>query len=609
MSRQDIRNVAIVAHVDHGKTTLVDAMLKQTGAFLVKMGGPTEQVLDSNELERERGITILAKCTSVRYKDVTINIVDTPGHADFGSEVERILHMVDGVLLLVDAADGPMPQTKFVLRKALAQGLPPIVVINKMDRPGARPGKVFDEVSCLFIDLGAQDHQIDFPILFASGREGWASFDEGGGGKDLQPLFESILKNVPPPKADPDAPLQMLVTMSDYSSYHGSIGIGRISAGRIKPGMPVALLKPDGRRIQAKVTRLDGFVGLSRAPVEEAGAGDIVAVAGPEGVEVGDTISAADATLGLTPIAIDAPTLSMEFMVNDSPFAGREGKFVTSRHLKARLEKERRINVGLRIEELPGEGHFKVSGRGELHLSVLIETMRREGFEVAVSRPEVINKEENGVTLEPAELLVLDIETSYQGPVFEALGRRSAKMQNMHAEGKLRLRLEYVIAARALIGFKSELLTLTRGTGILHHSFHGYIPRAGEIPIRANGVMIAKYPGLTTGYALYNLQDRAVMFQGPNVEVYPGMIVGQNSRENDLIVNPCKAKHMSNMRSKSADEALAITPPRIFSLEQAIEFIDADELVEVTPKSIRLRKKILDPSKRKRAERDEEEPY
>ncbi|MBI5244351.1 MAG: translational GTPase TypA [Elusimicrobia bacterium] len=605
--RHDLRNIAIVAHVDHGKTTLVDSMLKQTGAFAVRQGAPTEQVLDTNELERERGITILAKCTSVRWRGVTINIVDTPGHADFGSEVERILTMVDGVLLLVDAADGPMPQTKYVLRKALQQGLPPIVVINKMDRQGAQPQHVFNAISCLFIDLGAHDKQLDFPVLYSSSREGWASLDPGKRGNDLVPLFDAILKAIPPPAGDEGLPLRMMVTISDYSSYHGSIGIGRILQGRISLGQPVCDIKPEGRSSQAKVTRLDGFIGLERKPLQAANAGDIVAVSGAEDVEVGDTLASAEDPAGLPPISIDAPTLAMEFMVNDSPFAGREGRFVTSRHLKARLEKERRINVGLRVEELPGEGHFKVSGRGELHLSILIETMRREGFEVAVSRPEALFREECGLTLEPAEDLVLDIEPDTQGAVFDALGRRGAQMMNRHEEGG-RLRLEYLVSARALIGFKSEFLTLTRGNGIMHHSYHGYVPKTGETPIRACGVFIAKFAGRTTGYALNNLQDRAVMFLGPGVEVYPGMIVGQNSRDNDLAVNPCKQKQMSNMRSKASDEALLLTPPKILTLEQAIEFIDTDELVEVTPKSLRLRKKILDQSRRKRANRKEREP-
>jgi GTP-binding protein len=605
-ARADLRNIAIVAHVDHGKTTLVDALFKQTGTLDARQGEPTEQALDSNELERERGITILAKCTSVRYKDVTINIVDTPGHADFGSEVERILTMVDGVLLLVDAADGPMPQTKYVLRKALQQNLTPIVVINKMDRPNARPAQVMDEVYSLFIDLGAEDHHLDFPIIFASGREGWASTDPDLRTQDLTPLFDAILKSIPPPFVDETLPLRMMVTMTDYSSYHGSIGIGRIRDGRVTLGQKVALVKPDGSTAMAKIARLNGFVGLERRPLQSARAGDIVAISGFDEIQAGDTVSDPEAPSALPAFAMDAPTLSMEFMVNDSPFAGREGRFVTSRHLKARLEKERRTNVGLRVEELPGEGHFKISGRGELHLSILIETMRREGYELAVSRPEVIYKEEGGVVLEPAEALVLDVESTYQGVVLEALGRRGAQMTNMVAEGN-RLRLDYIITARSLIGFKSEYMTITRGNGVLHHSFHGYVPKGGDIPFRQNGVMVAKYAGSTTGYALHNLQDRAVMFLGPVVEVYPGMIVGQNSRDNDLIVNPCKQKQMSNMRSKATDDALVLTPPTIFTLEQAIEFIDTDELVEATPKSIRLRKKILDPSRRKRAQRDAEE--
>ncbi|HAH08193.1 MAG TPA: translational GTPase TypA [Elusimicrobia bacterium] len=604
-TRQDLRNVAIVAHVDHGKTTLVDALFQQTGTFDVRQGAPTEQSLDSNELERERGITILAKCTSVRFKDVTINIVDTPGHADFGSEVERILTMVDGVLLLVDAADGPMPQTKYVLRKALAQDLTPIVVVNKMDRPNARPAQVTDEIYSLFIDLGAEDRHLDFPILYASGRQGWASLDPDASGGDMAPLFEAIVKSIPPPAADDSLPLKMMVTMTDYSSYHGSIGIGRIKDGRVEQGQTVALVKPDGTTALAKIARLEGFVGLERRLLQSARAGDIVALSGFGEIQVGDTVSDAESPSALPAFTMDAPTLSMEFMVNDSPFAGREGKFVTSRHLKARLEKERRTNVGLRVEELPGEGHFKISGRGELHLSILIETMRREGYELAVSRPEVIYKEEGGQVLEPAEALVLDVESLYQGAVMEAVGRRGAQMTNMQAEGQ-RLRLDYIITARALIGFKSEYLTLTRGNGVLHHSFHGYIPKAADITVRQNGVMVAKEPGRTTGYALHNLQDRAVMFLPPGVEVYPGMIVGQNSRGNDLVVNPCKQKQMSNMRSKASDEALILTPPTVFSLEQAIEFIDSDELVEVTPKSIRLRKKVLNASQRKRAQRDRE---
>ncbi len=606
--RESLRNIAIVAHVDHGKTTLVDAMLKQTGEFIVKPEEAQEQVLDSGELERERGITILAKNTSVPYKDKTINIVDTPGHADFGSEVERILRMVDGVLLLVDAQDGPMPQTKFVLRKSLALGLAPIVVINKMDRPNAKPHAVLDAVFSLFIDLGASDPQLDFPVVYAAGKAGWASYDAERPGKDLSPLFETIERHVPAPLADPDAPLQMQVTMLDRSNYVGKIAIGRIFNGAVSKGDSVALLKAAGARQVGKVTQLLGYFGLQRSEIPRAQAGDIVALAGFEDVDVGDTIASAERPEALAPLVIDEPTLSMEFSVNNSPFAGREGKFVTSRHLKARLLKERETNVGLRIDELPGEGNFRVSGRGELHLSVLIETMRREGYELSVSRPEVIYKEENGAKHEPTEYLVVDLESQYQGAILESLGRRGAQMQNMQTEGSDRLRLEYIIPARSLMGFKSEMLTLTRGTGLMHHSFHGYAPKSGEAARRANGVLVAKEEGTSTGYALQNLQERSVLFIGPGVQVYAGMIVGQNSRDNDLVVNPCKAKALTNMRSKASDEAILLTPPRLLTLEQAIEFIETDELVEVTPKSIRLRKKILDRSQRKKAEKlDEEE--
>ncbi|MBI4679469.1 MAG: translational GTPase TypA [Elusimicrobia bacterium] len=605
--REDIRNIAIVAHVDHGKTTLVDAMLKQTGEFHVKAEAAQEQVLDSNELERERGITILAKNTSVPYRGATINIVDTPGHADFGSEVERILRMVDGVLLLVDAQDGPMPQTKFVLRKSLGLGLSPIVVINKMDRPNARPTQALNDVFSLFIDLGATDPQMDFPVLYASGKDGWSSRDASRRGSDLQPLFETILGHVPGPLADPAKPLQMLVTMLDHSNYFGRIGIGRIYGGRIRKADTVALLKPDGQTLTAKVTQLMGHFGLERREVAEARAGDIVAVAGLEGVDVGDTVASPESAERLPPLAIEEPTLSMEFSVNDSPLAGKDGKFVTSRQLRARLLKERETNVGLRLEELPGEGRFKVAGRGELHLAILIETMRREGYELSVSRPEVILKEEGGVKLEPVEHLVVDVETQHQGAALECLGRRGGRMKNMHAEGTTHLRLEYVIPTRNLMGFKSELMNMTRGTGLMHHSFHGYAPKTGETARRPTGVLVAKGAGATTGYALDNLQTHCTLFVKPGVPVYEGMIVGQNCRENDLVVNPCKAKAMSNMRSKASDEAIHLTPPREMTLEAAIEYIEPDELVEVTPKNLRLRKVILKRSARKRASKKEEE--
>ncbi len=603
--RSDVRNIAIIAHVDHGKTTLVDAMLKQTGEFNVKPEEAQEAVLDHNPLERERGITILAKCTSVPYKTNTINIVDTPGHADFGSEVERILKMVDGALLLVDAVDGPMPQTKFVLRKALQLGLSPIVVINKMDRPNVRPGPVLDAVYSLFIDLGATDPQLEFPVLYAAGKQGWVSREAGSPAKDLSALFETILQHVPAPLANAERPLQMLVTMLDRSNFVGKIGIGRIVNGMIKKAQPAVLVKPDGRFVPCKVNRLERFFGLSRREVDSATAGDIVAVAGLEEVNVGDTLATPDHPEALPPLVIEEPTLSMEFMVNDSPFAGQDGKFVTSRHLKERLLREQQTNVGLKIEELPGEGKFKVSGRGELHLSVLIETMRREGFELAVSRPEVIYKEEGGRKLEPTESLVIDVHKDWQGVVFESLGRRGAQLVNMVNEGGDHLRLEYVIPSRSLIGFKSEFLTSTKGTGIMHHSFHGYAPKSGDAAMRQNGVLIAMETGRTTGYALCNLQDRATFFLGPGIDVYEGMIVAQNSRDNDLVVNPCKEKQLTNMRSKATDDAIVITPPRILSLEQAIEYIADDELVEVTPKSIRLRKKFLKKSDRKRTEKEE----
>ncbi|HRY28715.1 MAG TPA: translational GTPase TypA [Elusimicrobiota bacterium] len=609
--RKNIRNIAIIAHVDHGKTTLVDAMLRQTGEFKVKPAEAQECVLDSNPQERERGITILSKCTSVPYKDVLINIVDTPGHADFGSEVERILCMVDGVLLLVDALDGPMPQTRFVLRKSLELGLRPIVVINKVDRPFADPLKALDGTFNLFLNLGATDAQLDFPTVYASGKEGWASLDHEKPGNTLTPLFDVILKHVPGPVANADKPLQMQVTMLDYNSYVGRIGVGRLMNGRVTQGQTVALLKTDGRTFNYRVTKMYGYFGLEKREIAKAEAGDIVALAGLEEVHVGDTVASVESPEALPPMEIDEPTLSMEFMVNESPFAGRDGKFLTSRHLRARLEQEKQTNVGLRIEELDRasakQGVFKVSGRGELHLSVLIETMRREGFELAVSRPEVIYKNRDGAVLEPAEYLVLDIDRQYQGAAMEQLGRRGAEIKHMTMEGENTLRLECVITARALIGFKSELMTQTKGTGLMHHSFHGYVPKTAEPGHRAAGVLVAKEKGSTTAYALESLQERAVMFVGPGVEVYEGMIVGMNSRENDMVVNPCKKKALTNMRAAGSDDTIQLTPPKIFTLEQAIEFIETDELVEITPDNIRLRKKELNFSARRKNERDESE--
>ena len=605
-TRKDIRNVAIIAHVDHGKTTVVDALLKYAGQFKVKQDEAQEAVLDSDPIERERGITILSKCTSVKYKDYTVNIVDTPGHADFGSEVERVLKMVDGAILMVDAVEGPMPQTRFVLRKALALGLRPIVVVNKMDRENARPSAVVDEVFELFMELGADDKQLDFPILYASGREGWASDKMEERGKDIKPLFDAIIKYVPEPEADETKPLQMQVTMLDYNNFLGHIGIGRILNGSVSKGDSVVLLKNNGGSVPAKAVKIEKFLGLGKTETESAKAGDIVAISGLEGVDVGDTVCHPDNPVPLPPLSIDEPTISMDFFVNDSPFAGREGKFLTSRHLKARLEKEAQTNVGLKVEQLEGEGRFKVSGRGELHLTILIENMRREGFELAVSSPEVIYKEENGKILEPMEYLILDITSDMQGAVFELVGTRGAKLENMVSEGENRLRLEYVIPSRALIGFKNEFLTSTRGKGIMHHSFYGYYPKVDVPPLRSNGVFIAKEAGETTAYAINSLQDGGQLFVGPGVKVYEGMIVGQNSRDNDLVVNPNKTKRLSNMRSKAADDALLLTPPRIMSLEQAIEYIAPDELVEITPTSIRLRKKILNIHERRRANRKEE---
>jgi GTP-binding protein len=609
MKRDDVRNVAIIAHVDHGKTTIVDSLLKFSGQFTVKSDEAQDMVLDSNPLERERGITILAKCISVNYKGNTINIVDTPGHADFGSEVERVLKMVDGAILMVDAVEGPMPQTRFVLRKALALGLKPIVVINKMDRPNATPSSVVDNVFDLFMKLGATDEQLDFPILYASGREGWASTNMDVKGKDIEPVFMTVMSHIPPPEADENKPLQMQITMLGYNNFLGSVGIGRILNGSVKKGQTIALVNEQNvdSPKNTKAVRIDKFYGLGKQEVEDAKAGDIVSIAGLEGVEVGDTVCSVDNILPLPRLSIDEPTVSMNFLVNGSPFAGREGKFLTSRHIKARLEKEAQTNVGLKVETLEGEGRFKVSGRGELHLTVLIETMRREGFELSVSSPEVIYKEIDGKVCEPMEFLTLDIESQYQGAVFELVGKRSARLENMISEGENRIRLEYIVPSRGLIGFKNEFLTNTRGQGIMHHSFYDYMPKVNVADLRTNGVFIAKEQGKTTAYALDNLQISGQLFVGPGVEVYEGMIVGQNSRENDLVVNSCKLKKLSNMRSKGSDDAPMLTPPRIMNLEQAVEYIAPDELAEITPISVRLRKKILNHLLRKRSSQNEAE--
>lgn len=591
MQREDLRNIAIIAHVDHGKTTLVDAMLKQSGVFRSNEQ-VMDRVLDSNDLERERGITILAKNTAVMHKGAKINIVDTPGHADFGGEVERVLNMVDGVLLLVDAFEGPMPQTKYVLRKALAQNLRPIVVINKIDRPDQRVEDVLDEVLELFIELEANDDQLDFPVVYAAARDGIAKLAMDDEGKDLEPLFELLMSSIPAPHGDIDGPLQIMVTTLDYDDYVGRIAIGRVMRGRIQSGQTVAVLNGD-TETKTKLSRLYVYEGLKRAEVKEAALGDIVAITGLDEVNIGDTIADPDRPEALPTIKVDEPTLSMVFSVSTSPFAGREGNYITSRHIRERLFKEVETNVSLRVNETGSPDSFEVAGRGELHLSILIETMRREGFEFQVGKPKVIFKDINGKRCEPMELLTIDVPQEFMGAVMEALGTRRAELINM-VELAGYLRMEFVIPARGLIGFRSEFLTNTKGNGIMHHLFHGYAPFKGDIPGRTRGALVAFEPGETTTYGIHSVQDRGIMFVVPGQAVYEGMIVGENAREMDMDVNPCKKKHVTNMRSSSADEALRLTSPRILSLEQALEWINEDEVVEVTPKSIRLRKATLD---------------
>ena len=600
MERTDIRNVAIIAHVDHGKTTLVDAMLRQSGVFRTNEQ-VAERVMDSNDLERERGITILSKNTAVLHSGVKINIVDTPGHADFGGEVERVLNMVDGVLLLVDAFEGPMPQTKYVLRKALEQKLKPIVVINKIDRPDQRVDDVEDEVLELFMELDADDDQLDFPVVYATARDGIAKLNMADESSNLEPLFKLLIENIPAPKGEIDGPLQVMVTTLDYDEYVGRIAIGRVVRGRIKNGQNVTVLDGENQR-KGRIGRLYGYEGLKRREVEEAAMGDIIAVTGLDDVNIGDTIADTENPKALPTIAIDEPTLSMLFSVNTSPFAGREGDFVTSRHLRDRLFREVETNVSLRVDETDSADSFKVSGRGELHLSILIETMRREGFEFHVGKPEVIYKTIQGQRCEPMELLTVDVPQDFMGAVMEKLGTRKAELINM-GEISGYLRMEFVIPARGLIGFRNELLTSTKGNGIMNHVFHGYAPYKGDIQGRTRGALVAFEPGETTGYGIYSVQDRGVMFIVPGQEVYTGQIVGENAREQDMDVNPCKKKHVTNMRSSSADEAIRLTSPRIHSLEQALEYINDDELVEVTPKSIRLRKSILDRSARARSKK------
>jgi GTP-binding protein len=600
---EKLRNIAIIAHVDHGKTTLVDKLLRQSGT-LDRRDQDAERVMDSNDQERERGITILAKNTAINWNGYRINIVDTPGHADFGGEVERVLSMVDCVLLLVDAFDGPMPQTRFVTQKAFAQGLNPIVVINKVDRPGARPHWVVDQVFDLFDRLGATEEQLDFPIVYASALNGVAGDDPENLAPDMTPLFQMIVDRVPAPKVDRNGPFQMQISALDYNSYVGVIGIGRVTRGSIKPNSPVTVVSRDGSKRNGRVLQVMGNLGLERVPVDIAEAGDIICITGIDALNISDTICHPDAPEALPPLTVDEPTVSMTFQVNDSPFAGKEGKYVTSRNIKERLERELIHNVALRVEQGDSPDKFIVSGRGELHLSVLIESMRREGFELGVSRPEVILKEIDGVMQEPYELLVIDVEDEHQGSVMEELGRRKAEMTNMVPDGKGRCRMEFIIPARWLIGFRSQFLTMTSGTGILTHIFDHYGPvKPGEMTHRINGVMVSMITGKTLAYSLFSLQDRGRLCIEPNVEVYEGQLVGIHSRENDLAVNPTKGKQLTNIRAAGKDDALLLTPPIKFTLEQALEFIDDDELVEVTPQSIRLRKKLLKEHERKRAGR------
>lgn len=598
-----LRNIAIIAHVDHGKTTLVDRLLQQSGT-LGKRSANVERVMDSNDLERERGITILAKNTALHWQDYRINIVDTPGHADFGGEVERVLSMVDSVLLLVDAVDGPMPQTRFVTQKALARGLSPIVVINKIDREGARPDWVLGQTFELFDRLGADEGQLDFPVIYTSALYGYATFDSHARSGDMQPLFETIVKHVPIPDVDPEEPFQLQVSALDYSSYVGVIGIGRINRGRIKTNTQVVIVGADGQQRTGRVLQVLGFYGLERIEAPEAAAGDIIAFTGIDQLNISDTLCDPDHVVALPPLTVDEPTISMTFQVNTSPFAGKDGKYVTSRQLRERLYREILHNVALRVVDADDPDKFIVSGRGELHLGILIENMRREGYELAVSRPKVIVKEIDGEKCEPYESLTVDVEQIHQGVVMEMLGQRRANLVNMLPDGKGRLRLDFIIPARGLIGFRTEFLTATSGTGLMYHIFEHYAPvKPGTIGQRINGVLISNGEGKSLGYALFNLQERGRLFIGPGEEVYEGMIVGIHSRSNDLVVNPLKAKHLTNIRAAGSDENILLTPPVKMSLEQALEFIDDDELVEITPKVIRLRKQLLKEHERKRQAR------
>jgi GTP-binding protein len=600
---ENLRNIAIIAHVDHGKTTLVDQLLSQSNTLGERVQ-LEERAMDSNELEKERGITILAKNTAIKWNDYRINIVDTPGHADFGGEVERVLSMVDSVLLLVDAVEGPMPQTRFVTQKALERGLHPIVVINKIDRPGARPGWVLDQTFDLFDRLGATDEQLDFPVVYASGLNGFAGHDEDVREGDMTPLFETIVEKVHSPQVELEDPFQLQVSQLDYNSYVGVIGIGRITRGSVKTNTPVTIVDTEGKRRNGRILQILGFMGLERVEVPEAHAGDIIAFTGIDELNISDTLCDPAAVEALAPLTVDEPTVSMTFQVNNSPFAGKDGKFITSRQIKERLEKELLHNVALRVQQLDDPDKFQVSGRGELHLSVLIENMRREGYELGVSRPEVIVREVNGEKEEPFEQVTVDVEEQHQGAVMEKLGERGGDLKDMVPDGKGRVRLDYILPSRGLIGFRTEFLTATQGSGLIYSVFDHYAPmKKGEFGSRLNGVMIANGPGKALAYALFNLQDRGRLFIGHGEEVYEGMIIGIHSRDNDLVVNPLKAKQLTNIRAAGSDENILLTPPIRQSLEQALEFIDDDELVEVTPNHIRLRKKLLKEHERKRASR------
>ncbi|MBS9782328.1 MAG: translational GTPase TypA [Arcobacter sp.] len=596
---RDIRNIAVIAHVDHGKTTLVDELLKQSGTFAAHTQ-VDERVMDSNAIEKERGITILSKNTAIDYEGVRINIIDTPGHADFGGEVERVLKMVDSVLLLVDAQEGVMPQTKFVVKKALQLGHKPIVVVNKIDKPAAEPERVVDEVFDLFADMDANEEQLEFPVIYAAARDGYARYDADDGNMDLKPLFEAILTNVPKPQGSEENGLQLQVFTLDYDNFIGKIGIARIFNGTISHGETVTLVKADGEQVRGRVSKLIGFKGLDRVEIKKAGAGDIVAVAGFETIDVGDSLCDPANPMPLDPMHIEEPTLSVTFAVNDSPLAGTEGKFVTSNKIQERLEAEMNTNIAMNYEQI-GEGKFKVNGRGELQITILAENMRREGFEFSIGRPEVITKEENGVTLEPFEHLVIDTPDDYSGTIIEKLGKRKANMTNMTPMGSGFTRLEFEIPARGLIGIRTEFLTDTKGEGVMNHSFLDFRPHSGTVESRKYGALVSMENGEALGYSIFNLQDRGVMYIKPQDKVYSGMVIGEHAKSNDLDVNPIKGKQLTNVRSSGADDAIKLVPPRIMNLENALEWIEEDELVEVTPISIRVRKRDLDPTARKRA--------